>query len=124
MPSNRDIAAALSSHRFEEALPFVADEAEWMLVGEAVVNGAPAIADACRSTAAELVGTTTDFRRFDVVDGGDLVAVDAVGVYTDEAGDVTSVSSCDVYTFRDGRIVGIRSYTVEVPADPDPAASR
>ena len=117
MPSNRDIAEAFSGHRFEEALPFVSDDAEWMLVGEAVLRGAPAIAAACRSTAAELVGTDTDFRRFDVIDGGDLVAVDAVGVYSDADGGATAVSSCDIYAFRDSRVIGIRSYTVEVAAD-------
>lgn len=116
MPSNREIAEAFSGHRFDEALPFVADDAEWMLVGDAALSGS-AIAEACRSTAAELAGTTTEFTRFDVADGADLVAVDAVGVYTDPAGAVTSVASCDIYRFRDGRVVGIRSYTVEVPVD-------
>lgn len=112
--SNREIAEAFSGHRFDDALPFVAVDAEWMLIGGDTLYGPEAIAAACHGTAAELVGVSTDFARFDIIDGGDLVAVDAVGIYTDDAGDVSSVSSCDVYTFRDGRIVGIRSYTVEV----------
>ena len=117
--TNRQIAEAFSSHRFDEALPVVADDAEWMLVGEALLSGAGAIAEACRSTQRELADTRTRFTRFDVADGGDLVAVDAVGVYTDAAGAVTSVASCDLLSFRDGWITGIRSYTVEVPVEAD-----
>lgn len=112
--THREIAEAFSGHRFEEALPFVAENAEWMLVGADTLHGRDAIAAACRGTAHDLAEVQTDFTRFDVVDGGDLVAVDAVGVYTDRAGEVSSVASCDVYTFRDGQVVGIRSYTVEI----------
>ena len=117
MPTNREIAEALSGHRFEDALPFVAADAEWMLIGDGALSGADAIAAACRSTAAELADAHSEFVRFDVVDGGDVVVVDALGVYTDAGGDATSVASCDLYRFRDGLIVGIRSYTVEVALD-------
>ena len=119
--TNREIAEAFSSHRFDEALPFVADDAEWTLVGETDLKGVAAITAACRSTGAELADSATRFTRFDVAADGDLVAVDAIGIYTDSAGDTSSVASCDFYTFRDGRIVGIRSYTVEVTPNPDPA---
>ena len=117
MPTNREIAEALSGHRFEDALHHVAADAEWVPVGDAPLHGAEAIAAACRATAADLAETTTEFVRFDVVDGGDAVVVDAVGVYTDASGDTTAVSSCDLYRFHDGLIVGIRSYTVEVAPD-------
>lgn len=114
--TNREIAEAFSGHRFDEALAYVADDAEWMLVGADAIVGAAAIADACHGTDAELDGATTDFTRFDVADGGDIVAVDAVGVYTDASGGRSSVSSCDLYTFRDGRVAGIRSYNIELDA--------
>lgn len=116
--SNREIAEAFSSHRFEEALPFVADDAEWTLVGEADLHGASAIAEACRSTAGELADSSTTFIRFDVAADGDLVAIDAVGVYTSPSGDTSSVASCDLFTFSDGRIVSIRSYAIEVTPTP------
>ena len=117
--TNREIAEAFSSHRFDEALPFVADDAQWTLVGETDLKGVAAIADACRSTNTDLADSATSFTRFDVAADGDLVAIDAIGVYTDKVGDTSSVSSCDLYTFREGRIVGIRSYTVEVTPNPE-----
>lgn len=119
--THREIAEAFSSHRFDEALPFVADDAEWTLVGQTDLKGVAAIADACRSTAAELSDSATRFTRFDVAAEGDLVVIDAVGVYTDKEGDTSSVAACDLYTFRDDRIVGIRSYAIEVTPNPDPA---
>lgn len=118
--TNREIAAAFAGHRFDAALPFVTEDAEWVLVGEGTIAGAPAIAEACRSTVEELTDVATRFLRFEVVDGGDVVAVDSLGVYTAGDGEVSSVSSCDLFSFRDGRIIGIRSYTVEVePGDDD-----
>jgi len=71
-----------------------------------------------RSTAirssAKLATTRTEFPRFVVAGGGDAVAVDAVGRYTDADGSVSVVSSCDVYTFTGGALTSISSYAEEL----------
>ena len=53
------------------------------------------------------------------LDGGDTVAVDAVGRYVDATGAAAAVSSCDIFEFRAGLVHQITPCTVEV----DPAAT-
>ena len=109
------IARAFSSHRFELALPHLADDVVWTLVGADPLIGRKAVKKACERTAAELAGVTTEFQRFRTVVGEDSVVVDSLARYTEPGGDVSIVASCDVYDFDDGRITEIVSYTVELP---------
>jgi ketosteroid isomerase-like protein len=114
------VARAFSGHRFEEALLYLADDIVWTLVGETELTGSQAVAEACRSMAAELADIETVFHQFDVVvgalrgDGTDAVVVDSVADYVDKLGDTSTVASCDLYSFADGKLAAIRSYTVEL----------
>lgn len=117
-PTGADVARAFSGHRFDEAFDHLADDVRWVLVGDSVLEGRVAVEAACRGTAVGLAEVTTTWLRLVVADGGDVVAVDAVGRY-DSAEGTTAVSSCDVYEFVDGLVSRITSYTVEV--DPDVA---
>jgi ketosteroid isomerase-like protein len=110
------IARAFSSHRFEVALPHLADDVVWTLVGSDPLIGRKAVKKACERTAKDLAGVTTEFQRFRTVVGEDSVVVDSLARYTDAAGDVSIVASCDVYDFDDERITEIVSYTVEPPS--------
>jgi ketosteroid isomerase-like protein len=117
-----DTARSFSGHRFEEALTRVADDAVWHLVGQGRVEGREAIAEACRSTAAELDGVETTWLRLVSTGPGDVVAVDAISRYAGPGDAVSTVSSCDVYEFDGETVVRITSYAVELAAD-DPAAA-
>lgn len=118
MSTAREVAEAFSGHRFADAEPQLAEDVRWILVGGGLLEGREAVREACASTLTELAGATTEFVRFLVVDGGDVVAVDAIGRYTAADGDVSLVSSCDLYEFRDDVVVTITSYTVELDALP------
>jgi ketosteroid isomerase-like protein len=128
MPTPRQIAEAFSGHRFEETLEHLADDVRWVAVGQGVLHGREAVARACRETASQLEGTTTEFLRFVTVDGiatdagtdAGAVAVDAVARYTDADGAPSLVSSCDVYEFDAGRVAAITSYAVELDAGSPP----
>ena len=109
-----EIAQAFSSHRFEEALPYLADDIVWSLVGDEPVLGRAAVENLCHKSAADLVDVTTEFQRFRTVVGGDSVVVDSLARYTERDGDVSVVASCDIYDFVDGRVTEIVSYTVEI----------
>ena len=110
------IARAFSSHRFEVALPHLADDVVWTLVGFDPLIGRKAVKKACERTAKDLAGVTTEFQRFRTVVGEDSVVVDSLARYTDAGGDVSIVASCDIYDFDGaGRITEIVSYTVELP---------
>jgi len=115
MTTIKDIAEAFSGHRFADAVPHLAPDARWVLVGQTTIEGGDAIVAACENTAGELAGITTTFTRFvSVADAGGAV-VDAVGRYVDEAGSTSVVSSCDIYEFDGETLVTITSYAVELP---------
>jgi ketosteroid isomerase-like protein len=114
-PPTEKIARAFSSHRFKEALPHLADDIIWTLVGSEPVIGRKAVKQACKRTGAYLADVTTEFQRFRTVVGDESVVVDSLARYTEAGGDVSVVASCDIYDFVDGRVTEIVSYTVELP---------
>ncbi|HEU0181960.1 MAG TPA: nuclear transport factor 2 family protein [Agromyces mariniharenae] len=109
------IARAFSSHRFDVALPHLADDVVWTLVGSKPLLGRKKVEKACKATAHDLAEVTTEFQRFRTVVGEDSVVVDSLARYSEADGSVSIVASCDVYDFVDGRISEIVSYTVELP---------
>lgn len=114
--STEKIACAFSSHRFDVALPYLADDVIWTLVGSDPLIGRKAVKKACERTASGLAAVTTEFQRQRTVVGEDSVVVDSLARYTGADGDISVVASCDVYDFDDaGRITEIVSYTVELP---------
>ena len=114
--TSEKIARAFSSHRFELALPHLADDVIWTLVGGETLIGRKKVKKAIEKTAADLSAVTTEFQRFRTVVGEESVVVDSLARYTDAGGDVSIVASCDLYDFdADGRITEIVSYTVELP---------
>ena len=112
--SPKDIAEAFSRHRFDEAIPYLADDVTWSLVGEERIDGREAVVAICDSTSAELRDTTTVFTRFSTVLGQNSVVVDSVAEFTDAAGGKSVVASCDLFHFGDGRLTEIRSYNIEL----------
>ncbi|KZE94837.1 hypothetical protein AVP42_00764 [Agromyces sp. NDB4Y10] len=115
--STEKIARAFSSHRFDVALPRLADDVIWTVVGSDPIVGRKKVKKAVERTAAQLAEVTTEFQRFRSVVGEDSVVVDSLARYTDAAGDVSIVASCDLYDFDgDGCITEIVSYTIELPS--------
>jgi ketosteroid isomerase-like protein len=115
------IARAFSEHRFDQALGSLSKDVRWTIVGYMVLEGADAVRQTCRETAASLADTTTTYDRCVVADGTDVVAVETFARYTGPGG-VTAVASCDIYEFVGEEITAITSYAVEV--DPESAGSQ
>lgn len=115
-----EIARAFSQHRFAEALPHLAPDVRWTIVGYSVLEGADAVARTCRDTAGSLDDTTASWDRCLTVVQDDTVVVELVGRYTLPDG-VTTVATCYIYQFTDGRISSITSYAVEVDPQSDGA---
>ncbi|CAN5115773.1 hypothetical protein BH11ACT3_BH11ACT3_14150 [soil metagenome] len=111
--TNEDIARAVSSHRFDEAIPHFAEDIEWDVVGSDALIGKTVVSRVCEGSAEYLARVTTEFLRFDLHPVGDMVIVDSLARYT-EGDDVSIVSSCDLYSFADGHLKHIRSYNVEL----------
>jgi ketosteroid isomerase-like protein len=115
------VGRAFSEHRFDEALPYLAKDVRWTIVGYMVLEGADAVRQTCRDTVESLEGTTTSYDRCVVAVGVDAVAVDTFAHYTRPDGE-TAVASCDIYEFSGEEITAITSYAVEV--DPEDAGSQ
>ena len=113
--TNEDVARAISSHHFEAAIPRLADDVVWTLVGEEPLRGKDAILALMEATEAELAATTSEFERFRSIPAGDTVIVDSVAHYVDSTGDASTVASCDIYEFAEGQVREIRSYNIELP---------
>lgn len=115
-----EIARAFSQHRFDDALPHLAPDVRWTIVGYSVLEGADAVVRTCRDTAGSLDDNTTSWDRCLTVVQDDTVVVEVVGRYTRPDG-VTTVATCYIYEFAGGRIASITSYAVEVDPDSDGA---
>lgn len=115
------VGLAFSEHRFDEALGYLARNVRWTIVGYMVLEGADAVRQTCRETAASLEDTTTTYDRCVVAAGSDAVAVDTFAHYNGPSGH-TAVASCDIYEFTGEQITAITSYAVEV--DPESAGSQ
>ncbi|MCY1143664.1 nuclear transport factor 2 family protein [Actinoplanes sp. Pm04-4] len=113
----REVAEAFSAHRFADAYPFLSSDVTWVVRGGETRQGSDAVRAVCEQTLADLVGTRTDFLKFDTIADGDRAAVDTLARYTDPDGGVTVVASCDLYEFRDGALATITSYYAECPDD-------
>jgi hypothetical protein len=115
------VGRAFSEHRFEQALPHLAKDVRWTVVGYMVLEGADAVRQTCRETTESLEDTTTTYDRCVVAAQNDVVAVDTFARYSGPNG-TTAVASCDIYEFGGEEITAITSYAVEV--DPDDAGSQ
>ena len=112
--SHEEVARAVSSHRFEVAIPSFAEAIEWVLPGAAPISGRDSVVAACRQSAEYLAGVTTDFHRFRVVIGEETAVVESLADYVESDGSRSTVSSCDLYDFEGESLVRITSYNVEL----------
>jgi hypothetical protein len=116
-PTDRaEIARAFAQHRFDEALPHLARDVQWTIVGYSVLEGADAVTATCRGTAGGLAATIATWERCLTVEQDDTVVVEVLGRYQRPDG-VTMVSSCHLCRFDGTQIASITSYGVEV--DPE-----
>ena len=81
MTTPQQIAEAFSGHQFSDAYDHLAADIEWVLIGDATIQGRDQVIQACEQTAAELTETTTEFLRFLTIAGTGAVAVDTVARY-------------------------------------------
>lgn len=115
------IGRAFSEHRFDEALPHLAKDVRWTVVGYMTLEGADAVRQTCRQTLESLQDTTTTYHRCVMAAQDGVVAVDTFAHYSGPGGH-TAVASCDIYEFTGEQIRTITSYAVEV--DPEDAGSQ
>lgn len=111
-----DIARAFAQHRYDEALPHLARDVRWTVVGYMVLEGAGAVARSCRESVEGLEASAVTWDRCLTVEEGDNVVVEVIGRYHNPYG-ITTVSSCHICQFEGDKVASITSYGVEV--DPE-----
>lgn len=113
-PTITEIASSFSSHRFEEAYPFMLDDVEWTQVGGKHARGKDEVVGVCEESARYLAQVRTTFHQFKVIEADGCVAIDARAEYVDNQDGSSRVASCDIYDFTDGGLAAITSYAVEL----------
>jgi limonene-1,2-epoxide hydrolase len=108
------LATSFSTHDFQRALPHIADDVVWDLVGGETIHGKPIVEKLITLTTEGLATTTVTVRSVRTIVADGVVVVDTETHYDDPSDGVSIVASCDVYDHADGVITRIRSYTVEL----------
>jgi limonene-1,2-epoxide hydrolase len=108
-----DIAESFSQHEFTSIYGHLAADVSWNNVGGECHVGHRAVIAACDAAEAYFarIDSSVELRR--TVTDGDLVIVEAVGVYLED-GHTSRVASCDLYEFRDEHLAVVTSYNVEL----------
>jgi hypothetical protein len=108
------VARAFSGHRFDDAIPYLAEDISWTLIGSGELQGKQTVVDACVSQARELTDVKTEFERFTSIVAPGCVVVETLALYQGSGGDDSRVASCDIYHFNGEKVSSIRSYNMEV----------
>ncbi len=108
-----EIAQAFSSGEFEKVYPFLAENAEWEVVGENKFSKRQAILDQCQQVSAYFAAVTTRFNIIHVISEKNKVVVSGTAEFIRENQRVSFVSACDLYEFDDhDKIQKISSYCI------------
>ncbi len=110
--SNQEIAEAFSAGKFEITFPYLADNIEWNIVGENLLQGKENVTQYCNQTAKYFTEVTTEFRMDNLVVDNNCVAIDGTAIFTKKEGGQNYISSCDVYRFVGGKLRQINSYCI------------
>ena len=105
-----EVARAFAQHRFDQAIPHLAHDVRWTILGYLVLEGADAVARTCRDTAGSLAGTTAEWERCRTVAEGDTVVVEARGDNVTKAGLRYDNQYCMVWRIENGKIKLIKEY--------------
>ncbi len=91
---------AYSRGESERALPLIAENVEWHIVGDRTISGIEAVREMCEEAAAE---SKPNFANGRVIQAKNHVVVEGANLDAD-------VHYCDIYAVEDGQITEITSY--------------
>jgi ketosteroid isomerase-like protein len=84
------------------ALPLIADDIEWHIVGDRTISGNTAVRDMCEDAATH---GSPNFKNGRVIRAKNHVIVEGADLDTE-------MHYCDIYAIEQGRIVEITSYSL------------
>lgn len=108
------IATAFSNGEFDKTYPFIADNAEWIVVEEDIFSGKDAIIAQCTQVGNYFKTVTTNFIIENTIADGNKVVITGTAEFLRDNKRVSYVSACDVYAFdANGIIQKITSYCIQ-----------
>jgi ketosteroid isomerase-like protein len=107
--------AAIEVGDNEGFLRHCAEDIEWEVVGEFVLNGKPALRDLMKRDYV----TPPQFTVTDLFSEDDMLTVMGELMDEDEGGNPIRTRYCDVWRFRDGLMAQLRAFVIAVPHDGD-----
>jgi hypothetical protein len=78
-----EIAENFSRHHFENTYPYFSENIQWHLIGDKTLLGKESIIATCNQSAQYLSKVTTNFIKFKIIVGKDVVVIDSLADYTD-----------------------------------------
>lgn len=109
-----EIAKLFSTGQFEVIYGFLANDVEWLVLGETRLIGKQDVVAHCKQVGSYFESVTTDFRILNVIADGDKIAINGTAEFLRDNKRVSYVSACDLYEFNpDGQIEKITSYCIQ-----------
>lgn len=111
--SNLEIAEAFSSGKFEQTYNRLAENIEWTVFGEKVMQGKDQVIAECDEVKEYFNSITTDFTNYNSIGNGNRIAINGHALFIRDGKTVAEVNACDVYEFdENGLITSIKSYCI------------
>lgn len=112
--TNTEIAKAFSNGEFEKTFKFIADNAEWTVIGEDKFVGKQAILENCEQVGNYFKSVTTNFNTLNIIGDGNKVVINGTAEFLRDNKRVAFISACDVYEFNvNNQIQNITSYCIQ-----------
>jgi ketosteroid isomerase-like protein len=109
-----EIAKSFSNGAFEKTYPFIAEDAEWIVVEENHFIGKQAIIENCAQVSAYFTSVTTHFTTINIISAENKVAINGTAEFLKGDKRLSFVSACDVYEFNEqNQIQKITSYCIQ-----------
>ena len=110
--SNIQIATSFSTGQFADTFPYLSDNILWIIAGERVLEGKPAVTAFCNQTAKYFSEVTTEFKISNTINSDNYIAIEGTATFINKANKKTVVSSCDIYHFENDSLIQINSYCI------------
>lgn len=112
--TQKQIAEAFSNGNFEVTYPYLADDIQWIVVGENSFRGKQAVMENCSQTAEYFKSVTTIFKTINLITDHNRVAINGTAEFIRDNKRLSFVSACDVYEFNDdNELQAITSYCIQ-----------
>lgn len=110
---NKEIAIAFSNGQFKQNYKFLADDIEWNIFGENLLQGKDSVIKHCNQVTDYFRSVSTDFETYHIIVSSDHIAISGKAKFRREKNKVTVINSCDIYEFnKHGQIQNIKSYCI------------